>query len=196
MNKLSAAYWDERYKLKQTGWDAGAISVPLKEYFDQLTNKEVKILVPGAGKGHEVEYLFNNGFKNTYLLDFSIQSILAFKERYPEFPDNQILNEDFFRHKGQYDLIVEQTFFSSFPRSFRENYAKCCYNLLKHGGRLVGLLFSHEFDFDGPPFGGTATEYKKIFRPYFDLEIFESANNSIKPRKDRELFIKLRKKQS
>lgn len=30
---------------------------PLKVYFDQLTNKDLKILIPGGGNSHEAEYL-------------------------------------------------------------------------------------------------------------------------------------------
>jgi hypothetical protein len=44
---LSEAFWDNKYKSGETGWDIGYISTPLKKYFDQLTNKELKILIPG-----------------------------------------------------------------------------------------------------------------------------------------------------
>ena len=46
--KLTNQYWDNRYKQQQTGWDIGYISTPLKDYFDQLTNKRLKILIPSA----------------------------------------------------------------------------------------------------------------------------------------------------
>ena len=40
---LSEEFWDTRYINKDTAWDLGEISPPLKAYFDQLTNKNLKI---------------------------------------------------------------------------------------------------------------------------------------------------------
>jgi hypothetical protein len=68
------------------------------------------------------------------------------------------------------------------------------HKLLAENGKLVGLLFNHKFPHDHPPYGGTPEEYVKLFRPYFDFKTFDIAYNSIKPRKDRELFINLVKK--
>ncbi len=187
-------YWDEFYRQNSTGWDIGYVSTPLKEYFDQLDNKNLKILVPGAGNGWEVEYLYNAGFKNTFLLDFSNAAIDSFKKRFPVFPEKNIIKEDFFKHKGKYDLIVEQTFFSSIPRDKRKQYVDNVYELLNTGGKFVGLLFNHEFGFAEPPFGGTPEEYKKLFSNRFSFIHFDVAYNSIKPRKSRELFVLLLKK--
>ncbi len=194
MEKFSSKYWNEHYLKNRTGWDIGYVSTPLKEYFDQLENRELKILIPGAGNAYEVEYLFHHGFVNTYLLDFSEQSILNFLSRCPDFPVDQIIKEDFFDHHGQYDLIIEQTFFSSVPPQKRHLFAEQVFRLLKNGGKYVGLLFGHEFEFEGPPFGGTIQEYKKLFSDKFSIDKMEIAHNSISPRKGRELFVQLRKK--
>jgi methyl halide transferase len=182
-------YWESRYSNSQTGWDIGYISKPLKEYFDQLNNKEIKILIPGSGKGWEAEYLFSAGFKNVYVLDYSENAINEFITRCPEFPSGQIVIDDFFNHEGNYDLIVEQTFFSSLSPHIRNRYVHKIHSLLSDNGKLVGLLFNHEFDFAGPPFGGTKKEYQQIFESYFKYLIFEIARNSIGPRKGRELFL-------
>ena len=63
---LSAKVWDDRYKNNDIGWDLGEVSTPLKTYFDQLENKELKILIPGGGNSYEAVYLFQQGFKNVY----------------------------------------------------------------------------------------------------------------------------------
>lgn len=193
MNDFSKDYWNQRYLSTQTGWDIGNVSTPLKNYFDQLTNKNLRILVPGAGNAWEVEYLFNNGFHNTYLLDFAKQSIANFKKRCPNFPDANLIEADFFEQQGSYDLVVEQTFFSSLPPARRSEYAQVISRMLNKGGKLAGLLFKHEFDFDGPPFGGTESEYRQLFAKHFIIETMDTATNSIKPRQERELFLILRK---
>ena len=183
-----SSYWDAFYEKNKLGWDIGSVSTPLKEYFDQLENRDMKILIPGAGNGYEVEYLYKQGFSNTFLLDFSQKAISSFKNRYPYFPNENIICQDFFQHQGNYDLIVEQTFLSSLPKSQRERYVNQVHRLLLPGGKVMGLLFNHEFPYDYPPFGGTPDDYRKLFAP-FRFKIFETAYNSIKPRRNRELFF-------
>ena len=73
-------------------------------------------------------------------------------------------------------------------------YAAKCAELLAPEGRLVGVLFNTVFEKDGPPFGGSAAEYRNYFEPYFEFTHFEEAYNSIPPRQGRELFINLKKK--
>ena len=41
---LDEKFWNQRYLDKETGWDLGEISAPLKKYFDQLENKALKII--------------------------------------------------------------------------------------------------------------------------------------------------------
>jgi len=194
MKHLPAQYWDELYKTGRIGWDIGYVSTPLKAYFDQLTNQSLSILVPGAGNSYEAEYLYKKGFKHTFVLDYAKESINNYKKRFPGFPDENLVKENFFDHNKRYDLIVEQTFFSSILKSQRGAYAEKMSQLLNPGGKVIGLLFNHKFSFEGPPFGGTHEEYKLLFEPLFAIKKMEIAHNSIKPRAGRELFIILQKK--
>ena len=57
-------YWEERYQNNEIGWDVGAITTPLKDYIDQITDKSIRILIPGAGNGYEFDYLIKKGFFN------------------------------------------------------------------------------------------------------------------------------------
>ena len=194
MNKKESEleqYWTNRYEEQMTGWDIGYPSTPIKEYVDQLEDKNLKILIPGAGNGYEAEYLFNNGFKNTHVLDVSQLPLNSLKKRVPDFPKEQLIQQDFFEHVGKYDLILEQTFFCSFEPTMenREGYARQMYQLLVPSGKLVGLWFKHPL-LQGAkrPFGGTQEEYVQYLSPYFMIKIFEDCYNSIKPRKGNELF--------
>ncbi len=186
-------YWDKFFEKNHLGWDIGYVSTPLKEYFDQLEDKSIKILVPGAGRGWEVEYLYKSGFRNVVYHDFSSLAHEAFLKRVPDFPRDQMLQEDFFSLRGSFDLVVEQAFFSALPKNRRKDYARQMHNLLKPGGKLMGLLFTHEFSHDVPPFGGSLAEYKSLFFTLFTVRTFEVAYNSIHPRKEREFFIILEK---
>ncbi len=189
---LDEAYWTSRYKSGQTGWDAGSITTPLKSYFDQLENKSCRILIPGAGNAHEAGYLYENGYCNVYIADLSLEPLNHFGSKYPDFPPDQILHADFFDLNGSFDLIIEQTFFCAIDRRLRLQYARKCHELLKVGGKIVGLLWKDEWA-GGPPFGGSISEYEELFQPYFSIKALEEAHNSIKPRVGRELFVILEK---
>lgn len=189
MDELGKEYWTDRYKTNETGWDLGAVSTPLKEYFDQIENKEIRILIPGAGNAYEAEYLHQQGFKNVFLLDISAEPIYAFKKRVSDFPDEHCICEDFFLHHGKYDLIVEQTFFCALHPSLRERYVLKIRDLLAPEGKLIGLLFKIPLNTDGPPFGGNEAEYRNLFEGKLAIQKMETAHNSIKPREGNELFF-------
>ena len=187
--KLNSAYWEDRYSNNETGWDVGKITSPLKEYIDQIEDKSIKILIPGAGNSYEFEYLINNGFENIYVLDFAQSPLDNIKKRIPNCTVTQLLKSDFFKHEGSYDLILEQTFFCALDPSLRKEYVQKMQSLLNPNGKLVGLLFQFSLTEVGPPFGGSKEEYELLFTNDFEIKLLETANNSIKARQGNELFF-------
>lgn len=194
MELLNEEYWNSKYENQNTGWDLGEVSPPLKEYIDQLENKNLTILIPGCGNGYEAEYLINAGFKNTHIIDISESAISRFKKRVPQFPKDQIFHDDFFKHHGTYDLILEQTFFCALNPSLRELYVAKMNTSLKPNGKLVGLLFNIPLFTDHPPFGGKEQDYRPLFQSSFTINTMKTAINSIGPRSNNELFMILVKK--
>ena len=182
-------YWQDRYLQNSTGWDLGAVSPPLKAYFDQLSNKDCKILIPGAGNAYEAEYLHKMGFTKVFVADWAQQAIDNIKKRMPSFPDSQLLVQDFFKLEGPFDLIVEQTFFCALPPQQRKDYVNKMHDLLAPNGKLVGLLFQVPLNQDHPPFGGNKYEYLSLFESKFEIVTLETAHNSIEPRQKNELFF-------
>lgn len=191
---LNQNFWNDRYDNQDTGWDIGEISTPIKAYIDQLNNESLKIIIPGCGNAHEAEYLFKKGFKNVFLIDLSPIALNQFSKRVPNFPKDQLICGDFFNHNQTYDLMIEQTFFCAINPELRSKYAEHAAKILNPKGKLVGLLFNDKLNNDHPPFGGHKKEYISYFNPYFEIEIMDTASNSILPRSNRELFIKLIKK--
>jgi len=57
MKLLSKEYWDNRYDSNTDRLDLGVVSPPIQSYIDQIDNKELSILIPGAGNSYEAEYL-------------------------------------------------------------------------------------------------------------------------------------------
>lgn len=70
-NHFTKNFWDNHYNINVTPWDMEKVSPPLKSYIDQFKDKNIHILIPGAGNGYEAEYLWNNGFINTDVLDIA-----------------------------------------------------------------------------------------------------------------------------
>lgn len=186
--------WNKRYLENKTGWDIGNISTPIKEYVDQLKDKNLKILIPGSGNSYEAEYLHKNGFKNVYVIDIAEKALQNFSDRVPDFPKEHLILQDFFKLDDQFDLILEQTFYCAISPELRDEYVKKVFELLKPNGKLVGVLFQFPLTEVGPPFGGSKEEYLKRFSPFFTIEILEDCNNSIPSRKEKEVFVKFTKK--
>lgn len=194
MENLDKNFWTERYVEGTTQWDIGYPSTPLKEFIDSISNNELRILVPGAGNAYEVEYLWNKGFKNVFVLDISAQPLENFKIRNPTFPDDQMLLMDFFDLNQTFDLVLEQTFFCAIDPLLRQKYAEHMSKVITPGGKLAGLLFNKHFENPGPPFGGTKEEYIPYFEPFFTIEKMGNCTNSIPKRLGSELWVELVRK--
>ncbi len=193
-NSLNKAYWENRYTSEKIGWNIGYPSTPIKTYIDQLEDKTLKILIPGAGNSYEAEYLWNLGFENIYVLDFAKQPLENLKYRISTFPESQLLNMDFFELNDNFDLILEQTFFCALNPNLRKSYVDKIHQLLNPKGKLAGLLFDFELTESGPPFGGNLSVYKSLFEDQFETMVLESSINSIKERQGKELFFIFEKK--
>lgn len=199
---LNAKYWNDRYLKNDFGWDLGKVSPPIAAYIDQLSNKEISILIPGAGNSYEAEYLINKGFTNVYVCDMAQEPLNNLKKRCPGIKSENLLLADFFELNNSsdtavslnFDLIIEQTFFCAINPSLRRAYAEKMHTLLKPNGRIVGLLFNDPLNTDQPPFGGNTEEYVTYFSDLFHLKKMETCYNSVQPRAGRELFINFEKR--
>lgn len=193
-NQLDQSFWNTRWESHQIGWDIGKASPAIIAYMEQYPSKDAAILIPGCGNAHEAEWLLQNGFTNITLIDIAPKAVAHLKEKYGKEPAIDVILGDFFEHQGQYDLIIEQTFFCAIEPKLRQKYVAQSASLLKKNGQIIGLLFNTEFEKEGPPFGGNTLEYQHLFETNFRIKIMEDCYNSIKPRANTEVFINLIKK--
>jgi SAM-dependent methyltransferase len=188
--ELDNEFWGGLYATGDTRWDLGAPSTPLKTYIDQLTDKELRTLIPGGGRAYEAEYLHRQGFRNVFALDLSDAPLKDLLARCPGFPKEHLVVGDFFAHKGQYDRIIEQTFFCALDPALRPRYVAKMHELLAPGGKLVGVLFDDPLNTDHPPFGGGPEEYRALFGQAFTDLSFTPGYNSMAPRAGREVWLR------
>lgn len=186
---LNADYWNNRYVENTHHWDIGYPAPAITNYFDGVVDKDVRILIPGCGSAYEGEYLVNKGFKNVTLLDVAEEAKKSFLNRVPHF-ENFHLGE-FFDYEGEYDYVVEQTFFCALNPKLRKQYVSKMKSLLHSSGKLVGLMFHDSLYSEHPPFGGFKEDYIELFSPYFSSIKMELTQDSIKERLGRELFIEI-----
>ncbi|MDC6353622.1 MULTISPECIES: methyltransferase domain-containing protein [unclassified Robiginitalea] len=195
MTDLDRDFWEDRYRAGTDRWDLGGPSPPLAAYIDGLPDKDLRILVPGGGRGYEAEYLFRAGFENLTIVDLARRPLDDLRRRLPELPAAALQQTDFFSFRGgPFDLILEHTFFCALPPARRPDYVQAMHRLLVPGGRLAGLFFDFPLTEDGPPFGGSETEYRNRFSSLFHIRKLERARNSIPPRAGTELFFIFEKK--
>lgn len=193
---LGETYWNDQYKANATGWDLGEVSPPIKAYIDQIINKNLRILIPGCGNTYEAAYLLLQGFTDVTVIDIAPALVDQLKQKFAADPRIKIILGDFFKHEGEYDLILEQTFFCAINPPLRKEYVTKMHELLAENGKLVGVLFDREFEQQGPPFGGCKCQYEPMFENKFNFKTFEACNNSNVKRAGTELFINLVKKQA
>jgi SAM-dependent methyltransferase len=190
---LHPNYWDSKWERRETGWDIGYSSPPIEKLMLKYTNKNARILIPGCGNAYEAEFLWRHGFKNITVLDFAPNAVQILKNKFKDKEEISVICENFFEHRGKYDLLIEQTFFCAISPSMRENYAEKAHDLLNENGRIIGVLFNRAFEKEGPPFGGNVLEYRGIFTKNFTIEKMEPCYNSIDARKGNEVFINLKR---
>ena len=198
MKTHTADYWNHRYLNKSTPWDIGYSSPALMTYFSQsVLDRGASILIPGGGRAYEITGLWEMGYTNVSICDWSEQAILDARKVNPKVPADRFLIQDFFEISGQFDYILEQTFFCALPVSLRPAYIqKCKELLLQRQGHFVGLLFNVEFEKEGPPFGGNVHEYRELFKTYFNIKTLAPSMGSIQPRDGNEVFIEAQAKKS
>jgi len=194
MPELTADYWNQRYQQENTPWDLGDVSPAIKHYMDRWTDREARILIPGAGRAYEALYLHQRGFSNVYVCDWAPEAFQYLRAQAPDFPDDHLLVGDFFALDLTIDLLIEQTFFAAIDPSRRDDYARQAATLLKPGGWLVGLLFDGEIKRPGPPFGATRETYREHFSRYFDILELDTAQHSVDARRGMEVFVRFQRK--
>ncbi|HRO76766.1 MAG TPA: methyltransferase domain-containing protein [Crocinitomicaceae bacterium] len=191
---LDKQFWNDKWENNLTGWDVGHASPAITDFMQTISDKNLAILIPGCGNAYEAEWLVERGFTNITLLDIAPKLVGTLQEKYKDTPQIKVFCEDFYEHESQYDLIVEQTFFCANDPKDRTKYVEKSASLLNENGKIIGVLFCVEFDKQGPPFGGTTSEYNEIFKSHFHILKMENCYNSISPRANTEVFIHFQKR--
>ena len=189
----NSQFWEGIYLEEDTGWDLGGATPIFDSMADSISPGKVCII--GCGRGYDAIMFAQKGFEVT-AIDFAPSAIKAVKDlaRKAKLAVNTIENDIFTLapvYANTYDFIIEQTCFCAINPARRSEYETVVNQLLKPGGKLIGLWCPLDklIEDGGPPWGTTIEEVKSIFKDGWKIEKEEFPDLSIGPRKGREKLI-------
>ncbi|NWJ48444.1 MAG: methyltransferase domain-containing protein [Chloroflexi bacterium] len=191
---MNASFWDERYREGRAGWDIGEPAPPFVEFLQEQDAPSFgKIVVPGSGNGHDALFFAAKGFEVTGF-DFAPSAVSTSQKRAKEMGLSHQINfvqQDIFKlpnpYKGSFDFAVEHTCFCAIDPGLREDYVHAIHSLLKPGGMLVAVFYTHGRE-GGPPFSTSANEVTQLFSTKFEIKRLHPPKRSHHQRAGEELF--------
>ena len=192
----NAKRWSQKYLDQETGWELGKTNPIFPELeLPWSDSNEIKILVPGAGRGHDAQFFESKGYQ-VEALDFSPQAKSEFHRLYPE-SKVKYHCEDLFKFlkssPESFDGILEHTIFCAIDPKRRKEYIERIFQAIKPGGFYLGAFLVRSA-VGGPPFGCTQWEIRERLSPYFDFKFWEISPYSIKVRQHKELAFIAKKR--
>ena len=206
MDVNSPHKWDANYEQKTDGWDLGGPTPVFKRILLSRQLIPGRMIVLGAGRGHDARGFARHGFQVT-AVDFSSQAIQEMHRLATSEAHVEILQHDIFtlpdRLNNSFDYVLEYT---CFPRHLRpgqvcaidpnrradwRSRADLVTRLLKPNGIYIDLAFPLEGRKGGSPFAVTGSEIMELFQERgFKLIAREKPADSVSPRRHaEELFL-------
>ena len=132
-----------------------------------------RALVPGAGRGYDLELLVRNGAASVTGLEISPSAVAAASAYLDGALQEEgarakaaVVEADFFAYAPTgadaegFDLVYDYTFFCALEPGQRDAWAARMGRLVKPGGNLVALMFPLDGDrAGGPPFSVSKADY-------------------------------------
>jgi SAM-dependent methyltransferase len=185
------AFWSDLYRTGDTRFDKGRPAPPIVRMAREGDLPPGRVLVPGAGRGHDALALAALGWQVTAIdlapaacRDIEAQGRSAGLSM--EVRCEDVLVTTRAAEPGHYQAVLEHTFFCAIDPSRRPEYVEACADLLGPGGVLLGLFFLLGRP-GGPPFDVTEPEIRGLFSPRFQLDRLRPCPDSFPERAGREL---------
>lgn len=189
-------FWDPHYEFNQAPWDLGQAAPAIAEWLRVHPDARGRAAVLGCGRGHDALALAAHGFEVT-AFDFAPTAIAAAKARAEKqklairFEARDIfgLLPDF---AGAFDYVFEHTCFCAIDPHKRQAYVDLVQGLLKPGGSLVGVFFTHG-ESGGPPYDVRPIEIERLFGSRFEVRALGPTMHSVSERQNKEHFGEFRR---
>lgn len=186
--------WDENYEQGTDGWDLGGPTPIFKRLITGRGLIPGRMIVLGAGRGHDAREFARHGFQVT-AVDFASQAVQEMHRLDTPDAPVEILQHDIFTLPAtlnySFDYVLEYTCFCAIDPKRRAEYADVVTRLLKSKGIYIDLAFPLDGRKGGPPFAVSAREILDLFQARgFKLISREKPAESVSPRRRaEELFL-------
>lgn len=149
--------WEARWRAGDTPWDLGAASPAVAQALREgpLANGPRRVLVPGAGAGHDAIALARAGH-DVVALDIAATAVARARETIAAAGvPVAVIHGDLLageaKRAGPFDVVFEHTCFCALEPGDRDRYVDAVADVLAPGGALVAVLWEHGRP-GGPPY--------------------------------------------
>lgn len=193
----SPEFWQSAYRAGQAHWDLGGPTPVFCRLAEEGELPPGKLIVLGAGRGHDARMFARHGFTVT-AVDFASEAVQDMHRLAESDAPVAVVKADLFDlppfFKGAFDYVLEYVTYCAIDPARRAAYADVVAGLLRPGGKFVGLVFPISNHAGGPPFGVDPDELIGLLAARgFVLERREYPQDSIEPRKGREELVVMRR---
>jgi len=188
------AKWERDYQRGTDGWDLGGPTPVFQRLASSKRLKAGRMIVLGAGRGHDAREFSRHGFDVT-AVDFSSYVVEQMHKLADPHAPIKILQHDIFNLppelNNSFDYVLEYTCFCAIDPKRRTEYADLVRRLLKEDGLYIDLAFPLDQRKGGPPYAVAATEILDLFlnRGFILLSREKPADSVRQRRHAEELFI-------
>lgn len=148
-----SASWNARYAEGSDRWTLSG-APPVLEQLIESYREPHRVLVPGAGRGHDA-FAWARAGHRVVALDFAPLAVAAMRERsreqgvFVEVREADVMTPPV-DLRGDIDLVWEQTCLCALQPEQRRTYLAAMATILRPGGSMVALLWNHGGE-GGPP---------------------------------------------
>lgn len=170
-------FWDMRYAAGETPWDFHGVPAALKEFLK--TSQAGSVLIPGCGAAYEVRAFHEADWKVT-AIDFSRVAVERARSELGALA-SRVVQGNFFTHdfgSQHFDVIYERTFLCALPPDLWPAYVNRMTQLLRPGGKLVGIFLYGE-QAEPPPYPLNPEKARELFKEKFSLAKTSPVSDSL-----------------
>ena len=165
--------WEARYQRGDLPWDLGLAPPALVDLLASWPAEPLKVLVPGAGTGHDALAWAAAGHVVT-AVDIAPSAVQALRNLAADANLSvEGVEGDIFdlpqAWRGSFDVIWEQTCYCAILPAQRDDYVRAMAAVLRPAGQYVGLFWNHGME-GGPPWDVTKNDVVARFEGTFEIE--------------------------
>lgn len=176
--------WNARYAERTDRWTLEGAPPVLEQVIESYRERR-RVLVPGAGHGHDA-FAWARAGHEVIALDFAPLAVASMQQRMRESGVSfEALEADVTAPpaplRGRVDLVWEQTCLCALQPEDRRPYLEAMATLLRPGGAMVALLWHHGED-GGPPFDMPPVLVERLVTGLFSIHKRERVDPALSQR--------------